>query len=104
MLNDKELKKRYEELKKEFEHLKDRIGGETNYKNYEYRGHKYYIQIAHRDTSAGLRWFWQNKWTFEIVHTTKDGHKNIAPFCLFTSFDDCVLNAVLCEDSLKSKL
>lgn len=96
---DEDKRLRFEELKQIFTNKKD-----DNYIELEYKDNKYYIEITHQDDSEGIRWFHRNKWSFELVHTTEEGHKNIAPFCLFSSFEDCILNAMLCEDNLKYKI
>lgn len=96
---DTELKKRFTELKEVFSGKKNK-----NYIELTHEKEKYYIEVSRSDDSDGIRWFHRGKWSFEIVHTTEDGHKNIAPFCLFSSFDDCILNACLCEDRLKTSV
>ena len=98
--SDAEKLRRYKILLKHF-------GNNAIKKNYleqEYKGNKYYIEVKHQFKGEGTRWFHSGKWQFEIVHTTTDGHRNIAPFVLFTSFKDCVLNAMLVEDKLRDNI
>jgi len=92
---DKDLKKRYDELINIFT-AKDFQG----YIELSHKGEKYCIEIVKRGGGDSLRWFHQNKFLCELVHTTEDGHKNIAPFVLFSSFEDCILQVCLVEDRL----
>lgn len=96
---DQDKEKRYKELQSIF--IKKR---EKNYIEKNYKGFDYYIEIKHRDNSQGIRWFHRNKWLCEVVLTTEEGHKNLAPFALFSTLDDCLLQAMLVEDSMKWKI
>ena len=90
--SDSDYKRRFKELKNVF---KDG----TAYVEFK----DYYLHIKKEDNSGGIRWFHRNKFLVEVVidascYADNRPHQNIAPFVLFSLYEDAILHMVLTEN------
>lgn len=59
----------------------------------------YCLSLNHQRASAGLRWFHCGKYLVEVVVTMESGpHQNIAPWVLFSKYEDAILHMTLIEE------
>lgn len=83
------------EIKKRYKYLLKTLGKDTQYIEVD----NYYLYLKPlTDNSTGLRWYHRKKYQVEMVVNQESGpSKNIAPFVLFSSKKDAILNLTLVE-------